>query len=130
MLGQRDETSLLTSAAGRRPARQSGAAGTRSEVPDWLALAPHVRVSDLILELNAYLDLGYDVRLAADGWVELCYGDSSFVLVQAALPATAAQAHARLRVVRPALPSSAEAAELPGPTLAMTDIGESSVQAC
>lgn len=88
MLRQRDQTVPTTIAADGQPTRRIGGAAMRIALPDGLASLPRVQVSDLGRDLNTYLDLGYDVRSAADGWAELGCADSSFVLVQATLPAT------------------------------------------
>lgn len=76
---------------------------------DRLEQMPHVRVSQLGADLCAYLDLGYDVRCAGNGWAMLCSGDSVFVLVPANLPAASpTPPPVRLQIVGTVAPGPAE----------------------
>jgi len=59
-----------------------GVSGRRDE--------PCIRVAEVTRSLDFYLDLGCEVRSAADGWVLLHCGLATFVLVQATPPAARA----------------------------------------
>lgn len=52
--------------------------------PDRPAGEPWVQVADISRSLAFFLDLGCEVRRAADGWVRLSGGPASFGLVQSA----------------------------------------------
>ncbi|GAA3228269.1 hypothetical protein GCM10017691_19300 [Pseudonocardia petroleophila] len=42
---------------------------------------PTIRVADITRTLTSYLDLGYEVRQAADGWATLVSGSTAVLLV-------------------------------------------------
>lgn len=81
-----------------------------------------MRVAEVPRSLDFYLDLGCEVRQAADGWVLLCCGQTSFVLVQATLPAARAvpspAPHRRLPRRGPRIAGSPH----PGLTLTTPDV--------